>query len=33
MYEFGVSKYGLTKVQKYFFGMNETVEVHSEMKI
>lgn len=27
MYEFGISKYGLTHLQKYLFVENETVEI------
>jgi len=30
MYEFGISKFGLTQAQKYFFGMHETFEVLSK---
>jgi toxin ParE1/3/4 len=30
MYEFGISKFGLTQTKKYFFGMHETFEVLSE---
>jgi toxin ParE1/3/4 len=30
MYEFGISKFGLTQSQKYFFAMHETFEVLSE---
>ena len=30
MYEFGISKFGLTQAQKYFFGMHETFELLSK---
>lgn len=30
MYEFGIFKYRLTHLQKYFFVNNETVEILSE---
>ena len=30
MYEFGISKFGLTQAQKYFFGMHETFGVLSK---
>lgn len=30
MYEFGISKFGLTQAQKYFFEMHETFEVLSK---
>ena len=30
MYEFDISKFGLTEAQKYFFGMHETFNVLSK---